>query len=64
MVGVVAGHAGAGRRPVVHRPGDRFQKIEDLQSALVEEGVRRHLDGRVVKKRVFVPDKLLNLVVD
>jgi leucyl-tRNA synthetase len=35
-----------------------------VKSALAEEGVRRHVDGRTVKKRVFVPDKLLNLVVD
>jgi len=32
--------------------------------ALAEKSVLRQLDGRSVRKRVFVPDKLLNLVVD
>jgi leucyl-tRNA synthetase len=35
-----------------------------VDAALAEEGVRRQIDGRAIKKRVFVPDKLLNLVVD
>lgn len=35
-----------------------------VEAALAEDGVRRHLDGRSVRKRVFVADKLLNLVVD
>jgi len=33
-------------------------------AALAEQSVRRHLDGRSIRKRVFVADKLLNLVVD
>jgi leucyl-tRNA synthetase len=31
--------------------------------ALAESGVRLHTDGKAVRKRVFVPDKLLNIVV-
>jgi leucyl-tRNA synthetase len=34
------------------------------EAALAEGSVRRHLDGRSIRKRVFVADKLLNLVVD
>jgi leucyl-tRNA synthetase len=37
---------------------------EDAQSAaLAEPSVKRHLDGYVVRKVIFVPNKLLNLVV-
>jgi leucyl-tRNA synthetase len=32
-------------------------------AALAHENVRRHLDGREIRKVVFVPDRLLNLVV-
>jgi leucyl-tRNA synthetase len=35
-----------------------------VEAALGEEGVRRHVDGRAIRKHVFVADKLLNLVVD
>ena len=28
-----------------------------------EPGVRTYLDGKTVRKRIFVPDKLLNIVV-
>ena len=35
-----------------------------VAAALGEDGVRRHVDGRAIRKRVFVADKLLNLVVD
>jgi leucyl-tRNA synthetase len=28
-----------------------------------ESKVRMHLDGKEVRKRIYVPDKLLNLVV-
>ena len=40
--------------------------VEDevVEAALGEDGVRRHVDGRAIRKRVFVADKLLNLVVD
>ncbi len=31
--------------------------------ALEQPGVRAHLDGKQVRKRIYVPDKLLNLVV-
>jgi leucyl-tRNA synthetase len=34
-----------------------------VEQALADEGVRRHLDGGSPRKRVFVPDRLLNLVV-
>jgi leucyl-tRNA synthetase len=32
-------------------------------AALLEGGVRAHTDGKTVRKRIFVPDKLLNIVV-
>jgi len=32
--------------------------------ALADEAVRRHLDGRKVKKTIFVPDRLINLLLD
>jgi leucyl-tRNA synthetase len=35
-----------------------------VRAALADDGVRRHVDGRDIRKRVFVADKLLNLVVD
>jgi len=35
-----------------------------VEAALADDGVRRHVDGRGIRKRVYVPDKLLNLVVD
>ncbi len=31
--------------------------------ALDEDSVRAHLDGKEIRKRIFVPDKILNLVV-
>jgi len=31
--------------------------------AMVESGVRSHTGGKTVRKRIFVPDKLLNIVV-
>jgi leucyl-tRNA synthetase len=37
------------------------QVIEQL--ALTEENVRKHLDGKTVKKVVIVPKKLVNIVV-
>ncbi len=33
------------------------------QAALAEEAVQRHMDGMEVVKTVFVPDRLINLVV-
>jgi leucyl-tRNA synthetase len=35
-----------------------------LARALEDESVRRHLNGRQPKRHVYVPDRLLNLVVD
>jgi len=32
-------------------------------AALLESGVRAHTEGKTVRKRIFVPDKLLNIVV-
>ncbi len=34
-----------------------------LEAARADEGIRRHLDGRSLRRVVYVPDKLLNLVV-
>jgi leucyl-tRNA synthetase len=31
--------------------------------AVADAGVRAHTDGKTVRKRIFVPDKLLNIVV-
>ena len=33
------------------------------RAALAEERVRRHVDPATIRKVIFVPDKLLNLVV-
>jgi leucyl-tRNA synthetase len=42
-------------------PGCTEQDI--TQRALADANVRSHTDGKEVRKRIFVPDKLLNLVV-
>ena len=34
-----------------------------LEQALADEAVARHLEGKIIRKRIFVADKLLNLVV-
>ena len=34
-----------------------------LEAARADEGIRRHLHGRSIRRVVYVPDKLLNLVV-
>jgi len=34
-----------------------------LAQALADESVRRFVDGKPVKKTIYVPDRLLNLVV-
>ena len=36
---------------------------EALAAALAHAGLRQHLEGKEVRKQIFVPDKLLNLVV-
>ncbi len=36
---------------------------EAVERALAEDSVKRFLDGREVKKVVYVPDRLVNLVV-
>ncbi|UCF21684.1 MAG: leucine--tRNA ligase [Gemmatimonadota bacterium] len=33
------------------------------RKALAEEAVQRHLDGKEIKKTIFVPDRLINLLV-
>ncbi|MCK4267512.1 MAG: hypothetical protein KAX16_01670, partial [Actinomycetia bacterium] len=33
------------------------------EMAMKSENVQRHLDGREIKKMIFVPDKLINIVV-
>ncbi len=33
------------------------------QKALAEEGVKRHMDGKEIRKVIFVPDRLINIVV-
>ncbi|MDX1675598.1 MAG: leucine--tRNA ligase, partial [Longimicrobiales bacterium] len=33
------------------------------EAALAEENVQRHMDGKEIRKVIFVPDRLLNLVV-
>ncbi len=40
-----------------------ISKEEALELALKEENVKRHVESREIKKVIFVPDKLLNLVV-
>ncbi len=39
------------------------QEDEVKEKALAEEGVLRHLDGKQIRKVIFVPDRLINLVV-
>jgi leucyl-tRNA synthetase len=34
-----------------------------VATALADEAVRRHLDGKQVRKRIYVRERLLNLVV-
>ncbi|MHC4235171.1 MAG: leucine--tRNA ligase [Planctomycetota bacterium] len=36
---------------------------EVKEKALAEEGVQRHLNGKQIRKVIFVPDRLINLVV-
>ncbi|MGH7483644.1 MAG: leucine--tRNA ligase [Longimicrobiales bacterium] len=38
-------------------------EIEAKERALADENVRRHLDGDTIRKVIFVPDRLINLVV-
>jgi len=33
------------------------------QKALAEEGVKRHMNGKEIRKVIFVPDRLINIVV-
>ncbi len=33
------------------------------KKALADEAVQRHLNGKKVKKTIFVPDRLINLLV-
>jgi leucyl-tRNA synthetase len=39
------------------------QEDEVKEKALAEEGVQRHLNGKQIRKVIFVPDRLINLVV-
>ncbi|MDQ2873144.1 MAG: leucine--tRNA ligase [Candidatus Eremiobacteraeota bacterium] len=34
-----------------------------VEFALAQSGVQAHIDGKQIRKRIFVPDKLLNIVV-
>ncbi len=43
------------------RPG--ITKTEAVKLALEEPGVKRHVDGKEIRKAVYVQDKLVNLVV-
>jgi leucyl-tRNA synthetase len=38
-------------------------EAEAVKRALADEGVRRFVDGQKIRKTVFVPDRLINLVV-
>ena len=49
------------RGRVLAAPGVDEATVTALADA--EAGVRAHTDGKTVRKRIFVPDKLLNLVV-
>ena len=49
-------------RATLELPRDTAQAAAQ-QAALGDERIRRHLDGGVVRKVIFVPNKLLNLVV-
>jgi leucyl-tRNA synthetase len=49
------------RARIVVAPGVEEQRAFAL--ALEEANVRSHLDGKDVRKRIYVPDKLLNIVV-
>jgi leucyl-tRNA synthetase len=48
------------RGRVVAAPGIGEDAVFAL--ALAESGVRQHTDGKTIRKRIFVPDKLLNIV--
>lgn len=43
-------------------PKDQPQEVV-LEAARKEEGVQRHIDGKEVVKLIFVPNKLINIVV-
>jgi leucyl-tRNA synthetase len=49
------------RATIRARRGASEQEVKE--KALAEEAVRRHLDGKEIKKTIFVPDRLINLVV-
>ncbi len=49
------------RARVQTSPG--LSEAQALQLALEQSAVNAQLDGKEIRKRVFVPDKLLNLVV-
>jgi leucyl-tRNA synthetase len=43
-------------------PKDQPQEVV-LEAAKLKEGVQRHLDGKEIVKMIFVPNKLINIVV-
>ena len=49
------------RARIVVAPGIGEERA--LALALDEANVRSHVDGKDVRKRIYVPDKLLNIVV-
>jgi len=52
-----------GRRARQAEGAGRNRGRRDRQRAQVEPGIGHHLAGKRIVKRIFVPDKLLNLVV-
>ena len=49
-------------RAVVQLPRDADEAAA-LAKALEAEGVLRHLEGKTVQKKIFVPGRILNLIV-
>ena len=52
-----------GRFRATIRAARGSSEAEVKQKALAEEAVRRHLNGQEIRKIIFVPDRLINLLV-
>ncbi len=49
-------------RAKINVPADSDESVV-LHTALADEGVQRHMDGKTIRKQIVVPNKLVNIVV-